>query len=153
MSPWPRNLIQMASGNPGAVHTAAGLVFQARELTYFGGGLLAVVVSLWLLLRFNPRPDPEKTKAIWDERRDLIAGGRRLIARHTRGEAGDATFRQTLVSAPLYPQLRRHLSSGYLKKFDNGRLGIVSEGPMDPFASMLMSELDRLESEWNLDRP
>ena len=142
----------LASTSVGILLTAAGLVFDARELTYFGGVLLASVVSLWLLLRFNPRPDPEKARLVWADRRELIADSRRLIARHTRGEAGDTSFRQLLVSAPLYPKLRKHLSAAYLEKFDNGRLAIASNGPMDPFASMLMRELDRLESEWHLDR-
>lgn len=133
--------------------TAAGLVFQAEELTYFGAGLLAVVGSGWLLMRFSPRPDPEKAKVIWTDRRDLIAGARTLIARHTRKEAGDMDFREFLERAPLYPQLRRHLSSDYLKKFDNHRLAMASEGTMDPFATLLMAELDRLESHWGLDSP
>jgi hypothetical protein len=132
--------------------TAAGLVFNADQLTYFGGGLLAVVASAWLLLRFNPRPDPEKARVIWTERKDLIANARTLIARHTRGEAGDTPFREFFVGLPVYAQLRRHLSAAYLKDFDNLRLGVASNGAMDAFAAGLIIELDRLESEWELDR-
>lgn len=143
----------LASTSVGILLTAAGLVFNARELTYFGGALLAVVSSLWLLLRFNPRPDPEREKLIWTDRRELIANARSLIARHTREEAGDIDFRELLERAPLYPRLRKHLSQNYLEQFESGRLVIASDGPIDPFASMLMTELDRLESEWRLDRP
>lgn len=132
--------------------TAAGLVFKADQLTYFGGGLLAVVASGWLLLRLNPRPDPERARVIWSERKDLIASARTAVARHTRKEAGDTQFREFFVGLPIYAQLRRHLSASYLKDFDNLRMVAVSNNAMDAFAAGLLEELDRLESEWGLDR-
>jgi hypothetical protein len=142
----------LASSSVAILIAAAGLYFDVAQLAYFGGGLLAVVASTWLLLRFNPRPDGARAKAIWEDRRDLIDAARTLVARHNRGEAGGKSFRDFLEAAPLYPRLRRHLSRAYVADLENRRMTFANSGNMDHLAFRLIEELDRLETKWGLDR-
>jgi hypothetical protein len=130
--------------------TAAGFVFNASELTIAGAGLFALVASLWLLLRFNPQPDPKEAETIRERRRELIRETRTLISNHTR-RPDERDFRNWFESTALFSGLRRHLRREFLAKWNNRRLLMASNGPVDPFAKLLLDEIDHLENKWGLE--
>jgi len=143
----------LASTSIAILLTAAGLYFDATELTYSGGALFVLVASLWLLLRFNPRPDPKEREVIGDRQRQLIRNTRGMISGHTQVPNG-RDFRDLFEASGVFPELRQHLSREYLTKFNKRNASISSTGgPMDPFAKLLLDELDRLEKKWGLNEP
>jgi hypothetical protein len=131
--------------------TASGLIFNASELTYAGGLLLALVSSLWLLLRFNPLPDRKELETIRERRRDLIRESRTAVSNFSR-RPDKRDFRNWFESTPLFSSLRRHFRREFLSKWNNRRLVIAAgDGPIDPFAKLLLDEIDYLEGKWGLE--
>lgn len=131
--------------------TAAGLIFKANELMYAGGGLLALVASLWLLLQFNPQQDLKDAEIIREKRRQIIRDTRSLVSNHTR-RPDERDFRNWFEATPMFAGLRRHLRREFLSKWNNRKLAIVKDdSPIDPFANLLLDELDHLENKWGLE--
>lgn len=86
-------------------------------------------------------------------RRTLVGDARAYVARFTQTPRG-RDFRDNFESTTIYPEIRPYLSSEFKASFNNRRLSMSSSGgPMDPFAKLLLDELDRLEQEWKLNEP
>lgn len=141
----------LGSTSIGLLITAVGLAYNTHEVTYAGIGLFALVASGWLLLRFDPRPDPQDKASVRERRRELIRSTRSLVANQAR-EPDGRDFRNVYESSPFFPALRRHFSSDFLARWNDRRTIIKSEGgPIDPFANLLLDEVDGLERKWNLE--
>lgn len=98
----------------------------------------------------NSSAPAERLKAA---RRTLVADTRAYVARFTQTPRG-RDFRDNFESTTIYPEIRPHLSPEFKQTFNNRRLSMSSSGgPMDPFAKLLLDELDRLEQEWKLNEP
>jgi hypothetical protein len=95
----------------------------------------------------NERPaDPE----LVNERRELIASGRRFVSELTRSARSDERFRDAIESSSLFYRLRPHLSQKFLDSLKNRNNIIVPAlgSKLTGIAARLLDEIDRLESEW-----
>jgi hypothetical protein len=130
--------------------TAAGLVFDALALTYFGLGLIAVTSTAWLVMKLHPAFAKTDVEDL-DRKRELIKEGRQIATRHTQIST-EIPFRHYIEGHAVYPHLRPHLGRKFLSDLNNGRIIIAqADGArMDALAERLLNELDRLEAEWGL---
>jgi hypothetical protein len=101
-------------------------------------------------------PAPASSSGVRDvlqdhRRRELISGGRDMA--HEFTNSGDKSgFRAFLERQRAYPDLKPHLSNGFLKKLHTPRTIYVAaqEAAYPVLVASFLKELERLERKWEL---
>jgi hypothetical protein len=82
-------------------------------------------------------------------RRKILNEGREMVAEYELQSRWD--WRQMIRYNPAFANARPHLSKAYMDRIKATRtVSAGGEGLHDPLAAMFLSELDRLEREWEL---
>jgi hypothetical protein len=124
----------------------------ANLLAAFVAGGLSGLLTPWFAWQVEKRRESHihRRKLVVDWRQILIP---EVVARCTTDDALTGnSFAHYLVSHASFASIKPHLSSAFLKQLDalNRRTVEVDEGPITGLHSLLIDEIARIESSWQL---
>lgn len=160
------HLVASVIGALGMIFAALGYAEQAEAIaTKFEpwalqalGAALFVIFVVMVLMSYSHAERVKNVAGISDplfeakqtHRRKLIIDGRRLVAAFNY-QARCKTLMEYLNLQPEWPAIRAQIDPKVRSDMENGRLAVPTAGELkDGKVYYLLSELDRLEREWDL---